>query len=658
MYRTFLCLLLLLGGGLHLLNAQQTYKLEKWGKVAEADLQLTHCSFDSGASSMILQDVGSLELTYTRDGWRVLFNHRRRIKIFDESALDQGNLRIYYRADRDIEKFKDLDIQLILPTGEVQKVKSDNVFTEKINKYVSAKKIFIPNLQKGSIVEYRYELESAYIVTLYETWYFQQEIPVRWSQLTTTIPQYFSYVYLMQAPRKFDLNENHQESVTSAFTTPYGASITTFGLSHLPAVKEEPYITTLDDYRSHIGFQLSEVVFPGRSVDKILTSWPELAKKMEESDDFGSQYRNDGKFDKIWSAFRQEVPESTPRAELPEKVLRFVSTNIKWNGENRRYPEASLNVAFTKKSGSTADLNLTVVALLKKLKFDVVPMLISTRDHGMMYDLYPFADQFNTVVAFLLEGEGGILLDATNPKRPLGQMRPECYNGQGWMLDEKRPNWVDIAAPEHTETWLGYAKLNEEGQLSGHFTVIQGGPSATSWRSGLEGEKEQEFLKGHFATEYAERSVDSVVFSDLQALDKPLKVDFYAEIPNAASVVNDYLYFRPVLDYFVTKNPLKSLKRYFPVDFIFPMKSQYVLNVELPKGYVLEEIPPAARISLPENGGKIQFSVGKTDESHIQVVLKMNISKLQFQASEYESLKQFFELMAEKVQLQLALKKA
>jgi hypothetical protein len=648
----------LLGGFFTFLHAQQTYKLEKWGKVSESDLTLTHCSFDSGASSMILQDVGRLELTYTRDGWRVLFNHRRRIKIFDESALDQGNLRIYYRSDRDVEKFKELEIQVIQPNGEVQKVKSDNIFTEKISKYTSAKKVFIPNIQKGSIVEYRYELESAIIVNLYETWYFQQDIPVRWSQLTTSIPQYFIYVYLMQATRKLDLNENQQESVSSAFTKPYAASVTTFGLSHLPAVKEEPFITTLEDYRAHIGFQLSEIAFPGTTTEKILTSWPELAKKMDASEDFGGQYRNDGKFDKIWSAFRQEVPESTPRAELPEKVLRFVSTNIKWNGENRRYPEASLNAAFVKKTGSTADLNLTVIALLRKLKFDAIPILISTRDNGMMYDMYPFADQFNTVVAFLIDGDNGTILDATNPKRPPGEMRPECYNKQAWMVDEKRPNWVDIAAPEHSETWLGFAKLNEEGVLSGRFTIIEGGPGATAWRSQLEGETESQFLKAHFATEFPERSVDSVVFTDLHTLNKPLKVDFYTEIPNAATVVNDYLYIRPILDFFVVKNPLKSLNRSFPVDFIFPAKAQYVLNLDIPKGYVLEDVPQPVRISLPENSGKIQFSVGKTNETNIQVVLKMNISKLRFLPSEYDALKQFFELMAEKVQLQLALKKA
>lgn len=656
MRKTLLCLALLCLGASSTFS-QQIYKLEKWGKIPEADLKLTHCPFDSAATSMVLQEVGNSELTYTRDGWRVAFDYRTRIKIFDESALDKGNLRIYYRSDREVESFKDLDVQVVSPDGVVQKVKSDNVFTEQVTKKVSAKKVFIPNLQKGSIVEYRYQLESAFIYTLYETWYFQQDIPVRWSQLTVTIPQYFTYVYLMQAPRKFDLNESHPESITPPFGSAYSATITTFGLSNLPAIKDEAYITTLNDYRSHIGFQLSEINFPGQSVEKVMTSWPELAKKMIESESFGEQYLKGNNFNKIWADFKKSVPETTPKAELPEKVLRFVSNSMKWNGEHRRYSENGLDAAYTQKTGSTADLNLAVVALLRKLDFDCVPMLISTRDHGKMYSIYPFADQFNTVVAFLYEGEGGHTIDATNPMRPFGQLRGECYNGEGWLVDEKRPNWVDIDAPEYSETWLGNAKIDESGEMSGHFTLVRTGSAATGWRSDLEGENEPDFVKEHFATEYAERSLDSVVIHDRKALDKPIKIDFHCAIPNAASPVNDFLYVRPVLDFFVTENPLKSIKRSFPVNFTYPMKAQYVLNLDIPKGYTIEDLPQPARITLPNNGGKIQFSCGKTSETQIQVVLKMNIAQIEFAPSEYDGLRQFFELMADKVQFQLALKK-
>jgi hypothetical protein len=173
----------------------------------------------------------------------------------------------------------------------------------------------------------------------------------------------------------------------------------------------------------------------------------------------------------------------------------------------------------------------------------------------------------------------------------------------------------------------------------------------------LEGENEAEFIKKHFALEYPERQLDSIVISDRESLDKPLKVDFHTSIPNAANMVNDFLYVKPVLDFFVTGNPLKSIERSFPVNFTYPVKAQYVLNLEIPKGYALEELPSPARIVLPNNGGKIQFSCGKTSETQVQIVLKMGLTQLEFLPEEYGVLRQYFELIADKVQFQMALKK-
>lgn len=637
--------------------SQTPFKVEKWGKIPEEDLKMTHCPFDSTASAMVLQEVGNSEVTFDKDGIVVLFNYWTRLKIFDEAALEEGNLLIPYYSDRDLEQFRDLDVQLILPNGERQKVKSDNIFTAKLSKSVWAKKVFVPNLQKGCIIEYRYEIKSFNWVRMYGTWYFQKEMPVRWSQLKITIPQYFYYVYLLQSPRQFDLKETKQESTLPLEGKGYMASITTYGLGNLPAVKEEPFITTLDDYRAHIGFQLSEVIIPGNYSEKFLTTWAEVAEKMTKNQDFGEQYLKSNRFDKLWAAFRKEVPETTPKTELPEKVLRFVSTNIKWNGENRRFSENGIDAAFDKKAGSSSDLNLAVVALLRKLDFDAVPMLISTRDHGAMYSIYPFSEQFNTVVAFLYEGQGGVLIDATSPFRPLGQMRESCYNNDGWLVDEKRPNWVQIAPPEYAETWLGNLKVNEEGEMDGHFTLSLEGAAAFKWRSDLEGEKEPEFLKAHFATEYPERVFDSVVISNREVLDKPLKLDFNCRIPNAATAINEFLYVKPILDFSMRSNPLRNPKRSFPVNFVYPSKAQYILNLEIPKGFVVEELPAPARIVLPDNSGKIQFSCGKISDTQLQVVLKMNIAQLDFEPEQYDALRQFFELLADKVQFQLALKK-
>ncbi len=631
-------------------------KYEKWGKIPVEDLQMTVYAHDSAANAVILQERAKIDLKFFNSGGNVTIAIHRRIKIFDISALDQGNLFIPYRSNRkNGEKFRDLDVQMILPNGDKQKVKSDNVFTEKRSKYWSAKKVFIPNLQKGCIIEYRYEMDSEDFISLYD-WYFQHELPTRWSELEMEIPQAFVYAYLFRSPHPLDVQDSEDFYAGLAEGGKYAAIRKKFGLAHLPGLKEDPYMTTLDDYRAHIGFQLNAVNFPNQPEKKYMTNWADLATEMEGFSSFGRQYKQLGNFSKLWNAFSAYVKD-TPKADLPEKALRFVSSNIKWNGDYWMYAVDDLDDAYARKTGNSADLNLAVVALLRTAGIDAVPLLTSTRSNGEMYPEYPFLDQFNTVLAYVRLPEGGIVLDATDPFNALNDVRTEFLNRQGWLADSGKPAWVNIVAPEISETWYGNLKLTEDGQISGRISLQVTGHLATEWRTELESKSPKEVLKSHFAAQYPDAMVDSVEVMDQRDLQKPLKIDFTCAIANTATAVNEYLYYKPVLGFVVEENPFKSLKRQYPVNFPRPFKGQYVMNLELPAGYALEETPKGAKISLLNNGGKLMFTCNKMADNKVQVILKLNIAQLEFNPDEYDGLRKFFDLNSEKVAMQLVLKK-
>lgn len=621
---------------------------QKWGSIPAEDLAMTVYPQDSAATAVVLQDVGDVTLFEMPSKYGVAFKQHRRIKVFDVSAFKEGNLSIPYYAHQGWERMTDLDVQLILPSGEKQKVKSDNVFTEKINKYWSAKKVFIPNLQKGCIIEYRFELRLDHIHMLHD-WYFQGELPTRWSEVSVLILPRFEYVTLTRLPRPFDVREE-RDIGESGFAR--------YGFRHLPAIREEPFVTTLDDYRAHIGFQLARIVYPTKEDKKFMTTWEDLAKEMETAEGFGLQYRKDGKFDDLWKAFSPLLnPGGEPAEAIAEKALRFVTEQIKWTGSYSDWVEKSLNDAFARKNGSSAELNLALVALLRKANLDAVPLLLSTRGHGATYPQYPFREQFNSVVAFVRQGQGGFMLDATHRFLPVGQLNTQHYNGSGWLVDSRKPDWMDIFAPEASQTWYGQLTLAESGEMSGKFSILVGGPLAASWRDDLSSTKEKDFLKKHFATNYPDIAFDSIVVSDLSLLDKPLKIAFDCRIPNTANVVNDFIYCRPVLDFFVDENPFKSPKRSFSVDFPYPLKANYVLRLDLPPGYAVEELPGTARIALEGDDGKISFTCSKQPPAAVQLQLRMNLAKTSFPLGEYDSLRRFFDLAAEKTQLQLVLKK-
>ena len=122
--RLFSCTAILLCAFLPL-SAQKHF--DAWGTISEADLKMTIYAQDSLAPAVILHDIGDIRvLTDSKRDWVVDHTRIRRIKIFDVAALKEGNLLIPYRADRSAEKISELSVQVFMPNGEVQKVKSDN----------------------------------------------------------------------------------------------------------------------------------------------------------------------------------------------------------------------------------------------------------------------------------------------------------------------------------------------------------------------------------------------------------------------------------------------------------------------------------------------------------------------------------------------------
>jgi hypothetical protein len=535
--------------------AQNTpFHVQKWGSVSEEDLKMTAYPEDSTAAAVVLQDIGTMQLetplSIEVSGTFLLnpeenasvvveFSRFRRIKVLNVAAFDQGNLMIPFWSGSHATDLQDYEVEVFQPNGEKQKVKSENIFTETLNQYWSVKKIFIPNLQKGSIVEYHYMRKTRDIFTL-PVWYFQDDLPVRWSQLDISIPYYLDYIFLSNTKRPFDLKESHQKSGLGNNSSVIANS---YGMANMPAFKKEPYITTMYDYLAHISFELRGIHIVNGQQKTIMTSWADQAKGLEKWKSFGEQYQKIEHFRKIWQGFSKEITPSDKPDVLMEKALRFVSKSAKWNGSFSPMAYGELDDQFDKKTCVSADLNMALIAILRKAGLDAWPLLVSTRSHGVPFPDYPFTSQFSSVVALVRQGDQMTVLDATNPLRPIDELDEENYNGSGWIVQPDNPQWVSIKAPEKVQTWVGNLDLLETGAVKGAFTLVAGGPEATNWRTELEAKGAKEFLKKHFATVYPDVETDSIEVVDQQNLQKPVAIKFNCRIPAAANQANNLMYF-------------------------------------------------------------------------------------------------------------------
>ena len=280
-----------------------------FGKVDEATLSMTHYPLDSTAGAVVLGDYGSSRIDYNQaQGLQVIFTRHTRIKILNSSAYDLANVYVnLYKQGNDEEKISQIKgYTYNLENGKVVKTKLNrrDVFEEAYSDHLNRAKFTLPNVKEGAVIEYSYRITSEFLSYLRD-WEFQREIPTAWSEYQVTIPEYFHYNQLSRGYHPLVVNERSTSSGSFHFNNKErtGDRVTQTEMSHstmdfqqleqrwaaqdVPALTEEPYITTMNDYVTQIVFELSSINIPGQSFQDFSSTWEEVDKELMDHTYFG-----------------------------------------------------------------------------------------------------------------------------------------------------------------------------------------------------------------------------------------------------------------------------------------------------------------------------------------------------------------------------------
>ncbi len=642
----------------------------KWGKIPQEHLDMKVYDKDSSATAVVLCDYGTLEFNLSEGKLDYLFDHHRRIKILNKSAIDEwGDISIVQYGDDELSGLK---AQVILPNGEEYEVKRRDIFEEDVTDGYKVYKFSFPNLVEGAVIEYKYKIESGDILTLHP-WYFQTSIPTMWSEYRLDIPEWFSYVTINRG-RPIDIVEKDERNgslmVPGYAETTLGdqtrvrrrgfdrvdAKIDLFRFvqKDVPALIEEPFITTMNDYRAFIQFRLNYVAYPREGIKQILPTWPKLASRLLESKYFGKLFNEKKEIKDILKVTDPLMKDVKDKDKALEILYKFVAENMEWNGKIRKYSE-DLEKCFEQKSGSSADLNLMLLALLRHYEIESFPVLVSTRENGKAIDLYAIETQFDHVCVLAKYGEQYIAIDVDDIDRPLGFPRISSLNGTGWLVDNENLQWIQMPTPGGRMVSSGQFKMDEEGNLVGSMDYKFEGYPAIKVMSLIKDEKTYEFMYEELKEMYPDMEMSNIQFE--QGEDANIKATTECIIPEAAQVVGDMIYITPTIEPDYLENPFKLEERTYPVDIPYPNTHQLIINIEVPDGYVIDELPEPVRMSMPEKGASFQFLVNKVNDVQLQLISKLSINQLQFKPEEYAGLRNFFDLVVEKQAEQLVIKK-
>src|SRR5690606_31665583 len=112
-------------------------------------------------------------------------------------------------------------------------------------------------------------------------------------------------------------------------------------------------------------------------------------------------------------------------------VFAYIKDRIKWNNYLGKYSEKDVKKALEARSGNIGDINLALISALNAAGFNPDAVILSTRQNGVVGDLYPVITEFDYVIAKLNIGGTDYLLDASEPLLPFGLLPMRCLNGKG-----------------------------------------------------------------------------------------------------------------------------------------------------------------------------------------------------------------------------------
>ena len=640
---SFLCITLSL-------KAQDTYT---WENIPVAGIKMKDYPADTNAAAVVLADIGRISVIVRTSKSECLFERKRRIKILKPTGFQYADVAIPLYVENDAEILAEFEAKIYNSRGLARTIEKKDVFLEKSSSRVLQIKFAFPEVQVGSVIEYRYLISKKNLFELPE-WYFQQEIPVMWSELSVTIPSLLEYITLINGTPP---QERAPTSVKEQVLLIPDATVSTVSYyqKNMPALRPEGYITTMDDYYSRIRFQLQASGLNAYR-EEFFSSWEKTAKELVNHEFFGKKYLRKASLDGALAELAPQLIGIEKPEEQLQKIHQFVTHQVAWNGYHRFLVDEPLDKVFVRKLGSSAELNLLLCGLLNANNITAHPMLLSTRNHGQVFQDYPIIDQFNSVIVHAQIGDKNILLDATHPYLVPGWVREDALNGSGWIVDPKNPRWSNIVPGKSNSTYSFNLQLNETGQLDGKLSRAQEGYEAAKSREKLKDEKAQNTKHKKATLPLAEiAQYDSIQVRDLDEFSKTLVTTARIKLPEALTTNGDLAYFSPVLVPFFAENPFKTTNRAYPVDIPYPFSQRQILNVTIPEKFKLEELPQPVNLSLPNNGGRFSYQVQQFG-NRILVTTQLQINQLRYSSGEYQTLKSFIDLVIEKQQEQLVFK--
>jgi hypothetical protein len=620
-------------------------------EVQPADFHPSSPVIDSNSNVVVIRDSGTAEMLGKFYGWRIKQTRYRRVLIRNKNGFDATKIEISFAPEFNgtgrLSTLFAYTCNLIDGKVVQTPVDTSEIFTEETNGGRIKEKFSFPNIREGSIIEYQYTLYSNNIYE-FRPWDFQGNYPHLKSTFRMSFPETFNYVATTQGFLPVSRRDEARDTVYGVgnYTIKTKSFNIWWEMDDVPAFKEEPYISAPGNYVAGLRFQLSEYTdLQTRKRIKVFNTWDEVNKNFYKSKSFGGIMTTSSHW--LRKEMRTIVDDTVNAMDKAKAVYAYVRDHFANMGRAIIADEdQSLKDIFKSHKGSVAEINLLLTAMLREEGLAADAIIMSTRDNGKIIPSYPVMENFNYVVVRLKLGDETYFLDAAEPRMGFGHLPVECYNGYARVVSEK-PDSVYMDTDSLSEFKFSTLMLtnNDHGDsLTGPYMAQEGYYGSKGIRDEIAAKDEKTYFEAErksypFAVQLTDRGVDS-----LKRYDLPVTVHYSLGFPIGDE---DRIYFNPMMGEGIKENLFSAAERHYPIEMPFKVDELFVMRMEIPKGYEIEEMPKPARVLLGDGDGSYEY-LFQADDASVQFRSRLVLKRTFFLADAYQPLRTFFAAVMKK----------
>jgi Domain of Unknown Function with PDB structure (DUF3857)/Transglutaminase-like superfamily len=595
-YKNYFVLLSLFGllfiGGLATVFSQEKI----WRDVTPAELQMKTPQVEPDADAEAI--FWEVRLDDKKLG-KLSYNHYVRVKIFTERGREKfSKLDIpFYKG----KKVEDVAARVIKADGTIINLPPTDIFEREIvsaNKIkIKAKSFAVPGIEPGVIVEYQYSETFKNDSAGGERLLFQRDIPM---QRVT----YYVRPYKGLNLRFIPFNTQQVNFVEDENRFYVGT------INNVPALKQEPYMPPEDEVRQWT------LLSYGSSY-----SWQSYSRNLSPLQNLMIK---PNKF------IREQTTALTNGLIAPEDKLRrlytFVQTRIKNISYDKSLSEDQLddlNIdeiedVLKKGAGSSFQVNLLYGALASAAGFEARLFFSSNRSESF------FNPDRVSSGSFLHPAGIGVnvgenkwrFLDPGTPYLGFDDMFWHDQSVVGMLINNYSHSWVKTSIFNYERSAArrsGKFNLLEDGTLEGEARIEYTGNQAIDRRqNGFKDSPAQreEDLKKEIKEHISAAEISAISIENFNDTSKPLTYIFKVRVPGYAQKTGKRLFIQPGYFEYGSNPVFSSATRTHAVYFPYPQSEFDKVEIQLPKGFALDNADAPAPIEDPSKIASLKVTIG------------------------------------------------